>query len=369
MDLTKSKTESLSRRGLLLESLQANIEKLEDEYWEDEVATPKRRVSFNKRIQTRAFLKDHPAASFEEDEDKEEDSNLSDAETSGESEQEEEADVNVDMDIETDFDFDSLSPAEQLKLLMTPTSDEEGSEVEDEEEDDVEDEEGFDVEDEEELDVEEDDYRNTPKKLRLGLDEDEDSEEEAQIISTFEKQQERLKKSIAELEEENLSEKPWMLRGEVTAQSRPMNSLLEQDLDFEHAGKAAPIITEEVTSSLEAIIMKRIKDRAFDDPERKVISKAQPRRLPELDTEKSSKSLSQVYEDELTRTPSVKSDYHVDEATKVIHKDITVIFKKLCCKLDALSGHKFVPKAYSLDEVEFKLKDGQKAAAKGKRQS
>lgn len=45
---------------------------------------------------------------------------------------------------------------------------------------------------------------------------------------------------------------------QVTAAKRPKNSALEVDLDFEHNVRPPPVITEEVTASLEDLIQKRI---------------------------------------------------------------------------------------------------------------
>lgn len=47
-------------------------------------------------------------------------------------------------------------------------------------------------------------------------------------------------------------------RQQVTAERRPKNSALEVDLDFEHNVRPPPVITEEVTASIEDIIQKRI---------------------------------------------------------------------------------------------------------------
>jgi U3 small nucleolar RNA-associated protein MPP10 len=53
--------------------------------------------------------------------------------------------------------------------------------------------------------------------------------------------------------------------GEATSRSRPVNSLLEEDLEFERAMKAVPIVTEESVNSLEELIKKRIVDVSNPD--------------------------------------------------------------------------------------------------------
>jgi U3 small nucleolar RNA-associated protein MPP10 len=81
---------------------------------------------------------------------------------------------------------------------------------------------------------------------------------QATRLSTHERQQEKIKKRIEQLEKSNLDPKHWTLQGEITAAKRPKNSALEVELDFEHAVRPAPVITEEVTASLEDIIRSRI---------------------------------------------------------------------------------------------------------------
>lgn len=44
-------------------------------------------------------------------------------------------------------------------------------------------------------------------------------------------------KKIEELENSALSEKPWQLTGEVSAQTRPENSMLEEDVAFDQASR------------------------------------------------------------------------------------------------------------------------------------
>lgn len=46
--------------------------------------------------------------------------------------------------------------------------------------------------------------------------------------------------------------------GEATSRTRPLNSLLEEDLDFDRAARVVPVVTEETTKTLEDLIKGRI---------------------------------------------------------------------------------------------------------------
>jgi len=175
--------------------------------------------------------------------------------------------------------------------------------------------------------------RKSKKSVRFEMDEDniEDDNEETEPdekdkgpLSSLEKRSERINKRIAQLEGEAVSDnKPWALKGEVTAKDRPQNSLLEEAVEFDvctRPGKLqhtitspfeqinvkivnfsylAPIITEETTVKLEDIILQRIKDKAWDDVERKIKPTNTPQEFKKqlvLNQEKSKESLSQIYE-------------------------------------------------------------------------
>lgn len=80
-----------------------------------------------------------------------------------------------------------------------------------------------------------------------------------------------MKEVIKALEEKNVSDKPWQLKGEIQAKARPENSLLQEHLDFDVSAKPTSQRTEEDNKSIETLIKQRIKDKFFDDVERKVI--------------------------------------------------------------------------------------------------
>jgi U3 small nucleolar RNA-associated protein MPP10 len=204
-------------------------------------------------------------------------------------------------------------------------------------------------EQESEEEEEEDDVRSEGSVRDLfGADESEE-EADGQEKSAFQKQQERLQAQIEEFEDENVQDKHWTLRGEATAKARPINSLLEEDLEFEHANKPVPVITQESTNTLEDLIKKRILDNMFDDVERKVDPTLRPfipSKRVEISDEKAKQSLADMYEDDFVRKQagSEKVDAR-DEALEKEHDEITDLFKTLCHKLDALSNFHYTPKA------------------------
>ena len=160
--------------------------------------------------------------------------------------------------------------------------------------------------------------------------------------SRFEQDAKKLAARISRLEEVNIGEKPWTLLGEATSRSRPTGSLLEEELDYDTASKQAPVITPEVTKSLEELIRGRIKSTMFDDPIRKTeadMPKFRPK--VQLDEEKSKKGLGELYEEEYLRQTATaeKSD-----KTNPKHEEVSALFKKLCYKLDALSNFHYTPK-------------------------
>lgn len=202
---------------------------------------------------------------------------------------------------------------------------------------------------EKEEDSEEEEDKASEGSVRDLFADDEDLNEEGEEKSAFEKQQERIQQQIEEFEEENIQGRHWTLQGEANAKARPVNSLLEEDLEFEHANKPVPVITQETTNTLEEMIKKRILDNMFDDVERKVdptLKPFVPSKRVEISDEKSKKSLADLYEDDFVRQKS--GDQYKDardEALEKEHEEIKDMFKTLCHKLDALSNFHYTPKA------------------------
>uniref|UniRef100_A0A8C5M686 U3 small nucleolar ribonucleoprotein protein MPP10 n=1 Tax=Leptobrachium leishanense TaxID=445787 RepID=A0A8C5M686_9ANUR len=168
-------------------------------------------------------------------------------------------------------------------------------------------------------------------------------EEPSELKSSFEKREEKMAEKIKSMQDQMLGEKSWQLTGEVTAQKRPENSLLSESLQFDHAVRMAPVITEETTVQLEDIIKQRIKDQVWDDVVRKEKPKENPfefkKRLT-LDHDKSKLSLAEVYEQEYLKL----NQKSTEEEENPKHVEIQKMLDSLFLQLDALSNFHFIPK-------------------------
>ncbi|KAK5098497.1 U3 snoRNP protein [Exophiala xenobiotica] len=181
----------------------------------------------------------------------------------------------------------------------------------------------------------------------------------AKNLSTHEKQQIQIADEIRRLESLNVSKKPWTLSGEASASARPMNSLIEEDLDFERTGKPVPVITAEVSNDIEALIKRRILARDFDEVVRRMPtatdSAADARRGRAdtvVDDTKPTAGLGELYESEYQRNADPSS--YVDRrsaATKKQHDEIDKLWKEVRDQLDVLGNLHMKPKRA---EVEIK---------------
>jgi U3 small nucleolar RNA-associated protein MPP10 len=122
--------------------------------------------------------------------------------------------------------------------------------------------------------------------------------------SSFEIRSIKLQEKMQEIHNNmlnNTTDKPWQLKGEVSSKNRPQESLLEEYLQFDQTTRQAPIFNISTTEQLEALIKQRIKDKAYDDVERKVKPvdmQYEYKKVVSLDQEKSKVGLSQIYEQE-----------------------------------------------------------------------
>ncbi|KAF8591856.1 Mpp10 protein [Ramaria rubella] len=226
-----------------------------------------------------------------------------------------------------------------------------GHELDEEEEDGVEEvsneESGEDEDDEKDTNKDGGGGRETIERLKDDLFAEDEEVSSTKDISTHEARQAELAAQIAEFESQNVAPKEWTLMGEATSRSRPVNSLLEEDLEFERVMKAVPVVTEESVNSLEEIIKKRISENRFDDVIRKRPADDKaflPSRFFELNDQKSAQSLAQIYEDEYTAAASGTSVDDRDGKLKKEHEALEKMWDNICHKLDALSNAHFTPK-------------------------
>ncbi|KAJ6782671.1 hypothetical protein PWT90_00224 [Aphanocladium album] len=195
--------------------------------------------------------------------------------------------------------------------------------------------------------------------------------------SAHERRQAKLAEEIRKLEAASVAKREWTLSGEASAVSRPTNSLLEQDLDFEYVGKPVPVITPEVSESIDELIKRRILSQEFDEvlkrrPETDALPAGTRRGLVDVKDSKSDKSLAQIYEEEHVK--NADPDNYVsqsDEKLQREEKEVENIWKEVSAKLDSLSSWHYKPKptAASLsvvsDVATIAMEDAQPATAQG----
>ena len=168
--------------------------------------------------------------------------------------------------------------------------------------------------------------------------------------SNHEKRQAKLAAEIRKLEAASVARRDWTLSGEARAADRPLNSLLEEDLEFERAGKPIPVITSEVSEDIEALIKRRILAREFDEVTRRrpgdlVTGKNVRRGRFELDDSKPQQSLAEIYEAEHLENADPEGYMSKrDEKLKKEHETIEKLWADVSAKLDALSSWHYKPK-------------------------
>ncbi|KAL7273619.1 U3 snoRNP protein [Rhizina undulata] len=166
--------------------------------------------------------------------------------------------------------------------------------------------------------------------------------------SAHQKRQSALTEQIRQLELANVAKKEWTLAGEARANDRPLNSLLEEDLEFERAGKPVPVITQEVTENLEDMIKRRILAAQFDEVIKRRpddISSAFRRGKVEIDDSKPQEGLAEVYEKEHLRAVDPANNLEAkDEKLQKEHREIEGLWADVSRRLDALTSWHYTPK-------------------------
>ncbi|KAL9037243.1 MAG: hypothetical protein Q9214_005785, partial [Letrouitia sp. 1 TL-2023] len=175
----------------------------------------------------------------------------------------------------------------------------------------------------------------------------------------------------------NVAQREWTLAGEARAADRPFNSLLEEDLEFEHAGKPVPIVTSEVSRDIETLIKQRILAREFDEvtkrrPTDLVTGPGAKRGRIELDDTKPQQSLAELYEAEYLKNADPGNFMEKrDEKLKAEHANIERLWAEVSAQLDALSSWHYKPKPPSAeitvvsDVPKMSMEDARPGASEG----
>lgn len=203
--------------------------------------------------------------------------------------------------------------------------------------------------------------RSKADKVSRILSSYEDEEENDSSEETpFQASQSRNRRFIEAMEEENIGKKPWQLRGEISAFSRPKDSLLNTEMDFGTTADPKSIMDTDRNETIEDLIRQRIVDGLFDDvisplPDNYIKEKKKVDELPEISQEKPKESLADIYAREfLGEKERAKDELRTKEVHKVQRqetgieetdeqKEVNRLFDKLASKLDALSGLHFTP--------------------------
>ncbi len=173
-------------------------------------------------------------------------------------------------------------------------------------------------------------------------------------LSTHEKQRAKIAAEIRRLEAANVSKREWTLSGEARAADRPLNSLIEEDLEFERVGKPVPVITAEVSEEIEQLIRRRILAREFDEVVRRhpdaVGDAFEVRRgRAEVDDTRPQTGLAELYEQEHLRSTDPGYVDKRSVATKKQHQEIDKLWKEVSYQLDLLSNLHFKPKRLDME--------------------
>lgn len=208
-----------------------------------------------------------------------------------------------------------------------------------------------DEKDEEEAEMEEeDDEEGEDNEENKAEDDAEEDDEDAEDVfrtlayGTHEK-------NFDHLEQKLIEKKSWQLRGEIRAQDREKNTLLEEDLEFQRGMQTKTKINKETNSQFESIIKQRILDLAFDDRSsstyfNKPVVTEQVKNLPELDFEKDKRGLAGIYEDQYKKkVMGIDEKKSKDDTVKDQIKDL---YRLICFSIDNMTRFQYNPSVIPL---------------------
>ena len=172
----------------------------------------------------------------------------------------------------------------------------------------------------------------------------------------------RMEDRIARLEERNMAEREWALRGEVKSGDRPFNSLLEAELDYERVLRPAPVATEETTNALEAMIAARIQEGRFDDPvqitedqlSKEGAHKAGEGEEEALDDRRSKKGLGEEYADAYVKQKGGGAAGPAEQ--EAARAECWDLFRKINAELDSLANLDFTPTPAATEQAAAALR-------------
>lgn len=206
-------------------------------------------------------------------------------------------------------------------------------------------------------------------------------------LSTHERTQLKLQMQLKDLEEEALAEKAWKLKGEVVGKHRPENSLVKTSadatgrtedvaIDVNYVTNSAPVITEDLTLDLEAVVKQRIADADYDDVVRKL--PRDDRAYAHLEKYGKTKKIEMMTDEDLGSKSKVGlgEQYAADYETGILGNqskaevaetekrlEVKNLFDNIMYKLNALTSFHYTPKPNKLLRERAKVEKLSKNAA------
>ena len=285
-------------------------------------------------------------------------------------EEDSEADIGIDGELSDDAIYTDVDDEDEDAEDADDDQDEDGDQEEGDEEeyDDDFGENGSEFDDGDPNEIAQEDDEDTDESEE-GSEDDHGSDDEPVLkkprgLGELSRKLAALEDEIAEMESKQIADKHWTLTGEVTAKNRPLNSLLEANVELPFGHMASKRLDDDSglmdendfdaenpdkpKFDIELIIRQRIASRTFDDVIRRKVEtvSTEPSKPADayegLDFEKSQLGLADVYAKQYEKDifnqseDAEKKSYEKEEAKK--------FFAKLMHKLDSLTNFNFAPR-------------------------